>query len=197
MFAPSFHTPRAVARTRRISSVRPMVSEVRRHCAIASHAWPPIHPVAAGAGPFLTRVDSCRSAPSSRLAGAVRGVDLDGPQHGEPILDRTSLRRRTCPTGDPPSCPVLRCQLDGHAIARQQPDEVAPRRAVNVRHDPAVRVVKPDREQRVRQLFHHDSPIPVRPAAHDWPRRCASNRREKTAHSLARRSSSYSPLRGG
>ena len=44
---------------------------------MTSHFWPPIHPVEAGAGPFLTGVEYVLYAPSSRLAGAVRGFDQD------------------------------------------------------------------------------------------------------------------------
>jgi len=58
------------------------MDELRVWSRITSHFKPPIHPVCRR----FSSVEYCRYAPSSRLAGAVRGVDLDAHKNANLFL---------------------------------------------------------------------------------------------------------------
>ena len=58
------------------------MDELRVWSRMTSHFKPPIHPVCRR----FSSVEYCRYAPSSRLAGAVRGVDLDAHKNANLFL---------------------------------------------------------------------------------------------------------------
>src|SRR6266849_1597841 len=110
----------------------------------------------------------------SALSGLVSGILADDPRHALTLddlavfaahLDRRSYLHRSLvsasksilllePVGDPAPGEVVRRQLDLHAIARQDPDEVHPHLPADVREH-LVAVLELDPEHRVRQRLDH------------------------------------------
>src|SRR5712691_849912 len=94
---------------------------------------------------FIARSRSIVRAPASP-AQPLPGGRLGGGRRG-PLRLLESIR-------DPAAREVVRRQLDLHAVAREDPDEVHPHLAAHVREHP-VAVVQLHSEHRVRQRLHH------------------------------------------